>query len=82
MSLQLPASWRVSQDGGRLDKVVTALLRVGKLLQQLDHQRMTEAELTVDVCTCTEGRRPGGWCQTQAHYTHLSLTSIGDEGQV
>ena len=36
--------------------IATALLRVGQLVQQLDHQRMTEAELTVDVCTCTEGR--------------------------
>ena len=35
--------------------VSTALLRAGQLFQQLDHQRVTEAKLTVDVCTCTEG---------------------------
>ena len=63
--------------------VSTALLRVGQLLQQLDNQRVTEAKMTVDVCTCTEGRdQVVGAGPKHTTHVHLSLTSVGDEGQV
>ena len=55
--------------------VSTALLRVGQLFQQLDHQRMTEAKLTVDVCTCTEGGDQVVGARPK-HTTHTSHSPV------